>query len=365
MQGDLKVVKVYVKNGKQEYFDVMKADGSVLTKVSKSQMLDAVRNNHKFVNASITKEGVVRVASDITRESVSVAKTVIKESIPVYKVTKIFVTARGDVRFLEVIDAKHIKHCFSYHSLDGLVYNGKIKLVGATVETRKVKSQFSNNQYTEYGFVADKDIPRAVIKYDCDPFKFKEFRDEHDGYGYRASTYHLCYSRDVTYHYSNEVAGDYFKTYSITCDTCVDTYFKEDVERILSKYDMSKYDYLYIDNSFTVLGEPGFAELYVFSKNIKNFKKAYLKSINFLTGCIDECSVSFFEFFALFCKFDLNEVVKVMLIRNLQDLDIRSNPLLDFPFGDNIIWVPCKECIGAFKKFFAAYDKAVKESRNQ
>ncbi len=80
MQGDLKVVKVYTQDGKQEYFDVMKADGVILPKISKSQMLDAIRNGHKFVNASVSNGGVVRVDSDIPREQLQEVKSVTQAS---------------------------------------------------------------------------------------------------------------------------------------------------------------------------------------------------------------------------------------------------------------------------------------------
>lgn len=70
MDADLKVIKVFIQEGKQIGYEVMRVDGSII-KVGRDQMVQAVSLGHKYANATISKSGVVRVSSDVPREDIS------------------------------------------------------------------------------------------------------------------------------------------------------------------------------------------------------------------------------------------------------------------------------------------------------
>lgn len=63
--GDLKVVKVYTQDGKQVAFDVQNATGT--HRANKDMVVDAIKNGHSFVNATVTSSGVVRVDANVPR----------------------------------------------------------------------------------------------------------------------------------------------------------------------------------------------------------------------------------------------------------------------------------------------------------
>lgn len=68
---DLKVTKVYVQEGKQIGYEVMRVDGSII-KVGRDQMVQAISLGHSYANATVSNSGVVRVSSDVPREDISV-----------------------------------------------------------------------------------------------------------------------------------------------------------------------------------------------------------------------------------------------------------------------------------------------------
>lgn len=70
---DLKVTKVYVQEGKQIGYEVMRVDGSII-KVSRDQMVQAISLGHKYSNATVSNSGVVRVSSDVPREDINANK---------------------------------------------------------------------------------------------------------------------------------------------------------------------------------------------------------------------------------------------------------------------------------------------------
>lgn len=71
MTGNLRVLKVYVLGGREVYFDVLQEDNSVLKKVPESQMLNAVRNGSKFLNATVFDSGIIKANSFVPREDIT------------------------------------------------------------------------------------------------------------------------------------------------------------------------------------------------------------------------------------------------------------------------------------------------------
>lgn len=80
MQRDLRVAKVYVKDGKQMFFDVLDASNYIRNWLSKSQICDETRRGYKFVNATISDSGEVQVDSDVPREQLQEVKSVTRAS---------------------------------------------------------------------------------------------------------------------------------------------------------------------------------------------------------------------------------------------------------------------------------------------
>lgn len=77
---DLKVTKVYVQEGKQIGYEVMRVDGSII-KVGRDQMVQAISLGHKYANATISLSGIVRVSSDMPREDINVNKKSAKSNM--------------------------------------------------------------------------------------------------------------------------------------------------------------------------------------------------------------------------------------------------------------------------------------------
>ena len=69
MKHDLKVMSVYLdEKGKQVRFKVATGDNNnPLIEIDRRMMLNAVQSGHKFSNASISKNGVIRVSKDVPR----------------------------------------------------------------------------------------------------------------------------------------------------------------------------------------------------------------------------------------------------------------------------------------------------------
>lgn len=66
----LKIIKVYVVDGRQKFFDFLDYDGSVVTKVSKRQMLN-IYEECDFVNASVFRGDILRVDRSVIRERIT------------------------------------------------------------------------------------------------------------------------------------------------------------------------------------------------------------------------------------------------------------------------------------------------------
>ena len=65
--GDLKVLCVYTQDNKQVGYKVENSYGNV-TRADRDQMLQAISYGHKFINATVSNSGVVRVSSDVPRK---------------------------------------------------------------------------------------------------------------------------------------------------------------------------------------------------------------------------------------------------------------------------------------------------------
>lgn len=65
-KADSRVTKVFEINGKQVGYEIVEADGSII-KIAKLHMPDAIKNGYKFVNATVSSNGVVRVSKDVPR----------------------------------------------------------------------------------------------------------------------------------------------------------------------------------------------------------------------------------------------------------------------------------------------------------
>lgn len=77
---DLKVLKVFTQDNKQIDYKVMCVDGSII-KVSRDQMVQAISLGHKYVNATVSSSGLVRVSSDVPREDISINKKSINHNM--------------------------------------------------------------------------------------------------------------------------------------------------------------------------------------------------------------------------------------------------------------------------------------------
>lgn len=71
--GDLKVLCVHTQDNKQIGYKVEKSDGNVI-RADRDQMLQAISYGHKFINATVSNSGVVRVDSSVPRENININK---------------------------------------------------------------------------------------------------------------------------------------------------------------------------------------------------------------------------------------------------------------------------------------------------
>lgn len=277
-QGELMITYVFYVGDDTIRYTVQDCNGKC-EEVSKYFIIDSVRKGYKFVNATVTKDGVIRVSKDVPRE-------------------------------------KHVWHdgtkTIRYHGYDG----------------------------------------EQMILYKKRPLQ----------------------------EFPNAVAGNYFKVYDINQDNCTDSWFKKDVEKILARYNITEYytptvctiptyysskdnkfGFLYIDdNCDNHINEPQSARLFVFSNNIKCFTKAYLKSIEFLSECVDEYSIPFFSTKILFVKLHPTG----HCLSRYSSYDFKRNNRFDDAILAESISLPTLELVNAMKKFFAAYDDAREKWKN-
>lgn len=62
----IKVIKIYMVNGRQKYFDVEDDDG-IMRGLLKRDILELIRCGYVFMNATISDRGVVRVEKYVPR----------------------------------------------------------------------------------------------------------------------------------------------------------------------------------------------------------------------------------------------------------------------------------------------------------
>lgn len=67
--GDLKVLCVYIREGKSDYYKVENSYGNVI-RADYKQMLQALRDGHRFSNATVNEIRDIRVSSDVPRKAI-------------------------------------------------------------------------------------------------------------------------------------------------------------------------------------------------------------------------------------------------------------------------------------------------------
>lgn len=318
-----RVVKVYTRNGKPVYFEIMHDNG-----VSVHLNDDAMR---RYLSHSDCNDVVVTEDCEI---AVSSRVCEVAADHPLGQLEVVHVVTRcGKVEWYDILkpDDTYI-HVTPDEIADSLMYghtfvNAVVGKLGVLIFTERV--------------------PEDEIVLSYDRHLIREIKD-HNGRRHAI----CCTSGELKEIRRSGVSeiDDFYDTYDFSDVTYPASHFDTAVRDILSGYDDSC-GYRYIDTSvgYTSIGYPIQGRLFVYAKSIDNFVRAYTDSVNFLTDHLNEDMVDSHNVGDIFSKLNpfTGSLCKPQYYPVFNDY-VEST--------SDVFYILGREWVLAVRKFFKAYD---------
>lgn len=257
--GDLKVLCVYTQDNKQVGYKVENSYGNV-TRVDRDQMLQAISYGHKFINATVSNSGIVRVSSDVPRKVICADS---QDKSPLIYHNMHWHTI---LDLMESKDSKKISHTFNNLGFGGGVLNLQVPVDCPDEIQCKIRH-------------------RVIQGY---PEDFLSKRDL-ENLGYAGSNNYLCTLSD--YYYKNREEPTGYIIFSLG-------QINED-ESFWGKFYIIEFDYAITENLFKLhaLSRYVLTTLYnLFFKIIKDEKvpyECYKSCLDNFLSLYDDCKTTY------------------------------------------------------------------------